>query len=458
MNLEIDVYARSPAGADRAISSGVWHLSPSMSRITIVGAGQAGLQLGLSLLRHGCDVTLVTDRRAGEVASGRVMSTQCLFPTSLDIEREQGLDDFADDCPAIESLAVQIGGDPTDTRPLVQWEARFDRPASSTDQRLKFPRWMEKFVARGGKLLFDKVDVAGLEALRDNCDLLIVAAGKGEISGLFPRDKTRSPYDTPQRALALVCATGLRARATTAVSFNIAPGVGEFVVVPCLTAAGPSYNLLIEGVVGGPFDVFGGVRSPEEHLARTLDLLSMYFPWEAERCQNIALTDANAYLSGRFPPTVRKPIAKLPSGRRIMGLGDVFALNDPLTGQGANNACKSADVYYREIVGHIGSFDDDWMTRTAERAFSTVLKPAIHWTNLMLHPPPHVVEYLIASGRNPALGRAFARGFDTRGSQMPTLAGCGFKVLAEVCPGQRQPRCPSHCRHTRAAPIISVSA
>ena len=34
-------------------------------------------------------------------------------------------------------------------------------------------------------------------------DLVLVAAGKGEINRMFERDEEKSPYDRPMRALAL---------------------------------------------------------------------------------------------------------------------------------------------------------------------------------------------------------------------------------------------------------------
>lgn len=432
----VDVYATEPpAGADRAFSKKMWHLSYRMTRITIVGAGQAGLQLGYSLRRKGYQVTLVTDRSASDIRNGRVMSTQCLFPSSLEIEKEAGLDDFASQCPEIRGLAVHVatpkGGQ---QQPIVQWETAFKRPAKSIDQRLKFARWMQRFESIGGTLIIQKVDLKGLERLRDSCDLLIVAAGKGEIAGLFQVDKTRSPYATPQRALALVCVTGLEPRKLPAVSFNIAPGVGEYFVMPCLVNGKLAYNMLIEGVVGGPFDAFRGLGSAQEQLARVKQLLADFFPWEAARCARAVVTDANAWLSGRFPPTVRHPVAQLPSGRNVLGIGDVFALNDPLTGQGANNACKSAHVYLQEILGRAGDFDRNWMSRTAERAFGEVLQHSTAWTNLMLHPPEHVVECLGAAQRRPGLARAFAAGFDNPSSLSPWLFdadACRIRILNE---------------------------
>lgn len=45
-----------------------------MKRITIVGGGQSGLQLGIGLLQKGYDVKMIQDRTAHEIAHGRVTS------------------------------------------------------------------------------------------------------------------------------------------------------------------------------------------------------------------------------------------------------------------------------------------------------------------------------------------------------------------------------------------------
>ena len=47
-----------------------------MSKILIVGAGQAGLQLAFGLVQDGHDVTVVSNRTAEDVRNGRVMSSQ----------------------------------------------------------------------------------------------------------------------------------------------------------------------------------------------------------------------------------------------------------------------------------------------------------------------------------------------------------------------------------------------
>jgi 2-polyprenyl-6-methoxyphenol hydroxylase-like FAD-dependent oxidoreductase len=62
-----------------------------MRKVLIVGAGQAGLQLGLSLRSHDYDVTTMSARTPDEIRSARVMSTQCMFGPALQYERDYGL-------------------------------------------------------------------------------------------------------------------------------------------------------------------------------------------------------------------------------------------------------------------------------------------------------------------------------------------------------------------------------
>ncbi|REM31795.1 flavin reductase, partial [Mycobacterium tuberculosis] len=129
------------------------------------------------------------------------------------------------------------------------------------------------------------------------------------------------PYDQPQRALALTYVKGMKpTRPHARVCFNLIPGVGEYFVFPALTTTGPCEIMVFEGVPGGPMDCWEDVETPREHLARSKRILETFLPWEAERCTDIELTDDNGVLSGRFTPVVRKPVATLPSGRKVLGL------------------------------------------------------------------------------------------------------------------------------------------
>jgi 2-polyprenyl-6-methoxyphenol hydroxylase-like FAD-dependent oxidoreductase len=385
-----------------------------MRSIAIVGGGQAGLPLALGLLEQGYDVTVATNRTPDDIRAGKVMSSQCMFNESLQIERDLGLNTWEAACPPVEGIGLTVPHPEQAGAKAIHWSARLDRPAQAVDQRIKMPAWMELFQQRGGKLLMEDVGIAELERLADEHDLVILAAGKGEVVKLFERDVARSPFDKPMRALALTYVTGMAPQPDySRVAFNLIPGVGEYFSFPALTTSGPCEIMVFEGVPGGPMDCWRDVRQPQDHLALSKKLLETFLPWEAERARHAELTDANGILAGSFAPTIRKPVLTLPSGKLVLGLGDAVVVNDPITGQGANNATKAAKVYLDAILAHgEQAFTRDWMEQTFEN-FWRYAQQVVTWTNSMLTPPPpHILQLLGAAGQSAPLASAIANGFD----------------------------------------------
>jgi hypothetical protein len=199
----------------------------------------------------------------------------------------------------------------------------------------------------------------------------------------------------------------------TAVAFNLIPGVGEYFVFPALTTTGACEIMVFEGVPGGPMDCWSDVKTPEQHLAKSKWILQTFLPWEAERCRDIELTDDMGIVAGRFPPTVRKPVCKLPSGRLIMGMGDVVVVNDPITGQGSNTASKAAKVYMDRILENGNkAFDAAWMQQTFD-GFWNYAQWVVKWTNTLLTPPPpHILNLMGAASQIPPLASRIANGFN----------------------------------------------
>lgn len=385
--------------------------------ITIVGAGQSGLQLAIALIGHGYHVRVISDRTAAQIAAGRIASSQFMFDTALNNERQLGLDFWANEAPDVDAVSLSITA-PPDTpaagTKAIDWSAAMEASAQSVDQRVKMPRFIDEFVRRGGELVIEEATMADLERYARESDLVIVAAGKGEIAKAFARDDQRSTFDKPQRALALTYVHGMTPRPEcAAICYNIVPGVGEYFNFPALTLSGPCDIMVFEGVIGGPMDCWGEVNSPHQHLEVSKRILRTFVPWEAQRCNDITLTDDLGVLSGRFPPTVRHPVATLPSGAQVLGMADVVVLNDPLTGQGANNASKCAASYLTSILEHGDRpFDAAFMQAAFERYWDYAQYVST-WTNAMLAPPPpHVVELLAAAERNPEIATRFVRGFD----------------------------------------------
>lgn len=392
-----------------------------MRNITIVGAGQSGLQLGLGLLQNGYRVRLISNRTAQDFATGKVMSSQFMFNDALQAERDLGINFWEKECPNTDGLGVTIAG--PDGGKAVTWVYTLDKPGQAVDQRVKYPGWMKAFSERGGELVIHEAGVADLESYARGSDLVILAGGKGDIVKLFERDTERSPFDKPQRALALTYVTGLAPYSPTRVAFNIAPTVGEYFVFPALTTTGPCEIMVFEGIPGGPMDCWGEVKTPEQHLACSLDILKKFYPWEYERSRNAKLTDPNGILAGRFPPTVRKPIARLASGALIFGMADAVVLNDPITGQGSNNAAKAARIYLKRILDN-GSkpFDAAWMQQTFDEYWAYA-QFVTGWTNAMLQPPPpHVLALMGNAQRFPILANRIANCFNQPSDFFPWFA------------------------------------
>lgn len=382
--------------------------------ITIIGGGQSGLQLANGLASAGYQVRVVQNRRADEIRNSKVTSSQCMFDRALSYERELGLNFWDRECPTVDSISFMVPAPDGSGNKAIEWNGKLDKPAQAVDQRVKFPRWMEELEKRGGSIEYKDAGVADLEAYAKASDLVIVAAGKGDVARIFERDAAKSAYDAPQRALALTYVNGLTPRpGHSAVAFNLIPTVGEYFVFPALTTTGPCEIMVLEGIPGGPMDCWADVKTPAEHLAKSKWILETFLPWEAERAKHVELTDANGILSGRFAPTVRKPIAKLPSGKAVFGMADAVVLNDPITGQGSNNASKCAKIYLDAILARGDQpFDEAWMQATFDQYWNYAQYVA-GWTNAMLAPPPpHVLNIMGAAQGIPALAKRIANCFD----------------------------------------------
>lgn len=381
-----------------------------MKKIAIVGAGQSGLQLGLGLLAHGYDVTLVSDRPPEAIRQGRILSTQCMFADSLESERQLGLNFWEEECPKIPGVRFNAADPESGDLALTVW-GKLDSYAQSVDQRMKMSGWLEELDKQGGSLVVRPVDIELLEELTEDHDLTVVAAGKGEIGSLFEVDPERTPYEGPQRQLAALYVKGYEPLDPPYFAISIVPGVGEYFVGPALTLNGPCYTMCLEALPGGPMDRW---RDPELRsdpgalLATCLETLEDHFPWEAARARDVELTDDLATLVGGIPPRVRHATARLPSGNPVMAIGDTAVLNDPLVGQGANNASRSAMIVLRRITEHGDApLDEGWMRETEARVWDYVKWPT-EYTNMMLSPPQHIGDLFAAGAEDQGVADTLA--------------------------------------------------
>lgn len=391
-----------------------------MRRITIVGAGQAGLHLGIGLVQQGYEVTILSNRTPEQLRDGTVLSSQSMYDMALSLERELGIDFWEDNSPKYRAAAMSIANSAGEV--MCEWEGLMDKPGQSIDQRVKMPVWMAHFEKLGGKLVYVDADIDTLEDYATSSDLLLVASGKGAIGQMFERDPSKCVFDKPMRILALTYVEPMKPRnGPPAISININPGIGELVTFPGLTLSGECDIFTIECVPGGPMDCWDDVKTPQQHLETSERLLREFFPREAERIDgNLKLTDDRGILRGRITPTIRKPIGKLPSGALVFGLADAIALNDPLTGQGSNNASKCAKINLDSILERGGKpFDAEWMQQTFDVFWDYARWPTQYTNQVLVPPQPHILDIFKAAGRNPQIGYLMANSFNDPKSIAP---------------------------------------
>ena len=383
-----------------------------MRKILIVGAGQSGLQLALSLQAEGYDVTVMSARTPDEIRKGWPTSTQVMFAPALDREREYKLNLWEDAVTPIEVVEVAVASAPGNLG--FSFYGPLDRPAQSVDQRVKMAAWLELFEQRGGRAIYHSVMTSDLSGLAPMYDLTVIAAGKGEIVELFDRDATRSRYTEPGRRLAAIYLTGVGAPGfpTPRLRGNFLPGTGEVYYMPAYSQGGPCDITLVEAIPGGAFDIFSDRPSPEEHLRRLQAMLTEYFPWEGEAHARAELADARASLAGAFTTTIRRPVAEVAPGTYVLGMADVVVVNDPISGQGANNAAHSAGMYVKAILDRGDQpFTREWMEQTFE-TFWAHARNSIAFTEMLLEPlQPHVGQVFGAAAQYPEIARKIAQVF-----------------------------------------------
>ena len=394
-----------------------------MRTIAIVGAGQAGLQLGITLLKNNHQVILFSPRSATQVLEGSILSNQAMFHSALQLERKYNLHFWDKECPQNQFITFTLAT-PNDPSIAFQWRGSTYHPYHSVDQRMKFSRWMQEFEQLGGCLNIQHVGIKDLVKISKQHELTIVACGKGEISQGFPKNVLRSYYARPQRVLSCLYVKGVVPVPDYAgVRVNVIPNVGECFIMPGLTKNGPCEMMLFEGIPQGPFDCWWDICAPDEQLQKSLQLLQRFVPWEAERCQYAQLTDQGATLLGSYTPCVRDSILKLPNGELVLGIGDTVVLNDPIAGQGANNASKAAEFYLAQIMKRGNKpFDEEWMSNIFEYHWHHDAKWSTYWSNLLLAPPEqHILELLHAATECPAIANVLANGFDDPATLFPWI-------------------------------------
>lgn len=388
-----------------------------MANIGIVGAGQSGLLLGKGLHRSGHEVTIYSAETPQERYSGRISSTQAMTPQSRDVERELDMNFWESQLPPIEGFRFRLRSPDGD---WFEFEGDLDRPAESVDQRLKFSRWMMHFQDIGGNLVFQRIEEEDWADLEAEHDFIVISTGKGPLGDIFERNEERSPYDEPMREIGLMQFRGIDPRPGTIdpnrTDFTIIAGLGECFPMPVLTttAEADAWTYVHEAIPGSEMDVYQDldwINEPEEMKRRIKNFWEEYCPFFHEAVRDdFRLTDQRATLQGKFAPAVKHPTTTLPNGTTVMALGDAAITNDPVTGQGSNNATMHAWKAFQMMKDHDGPWDEDFGDAVFESHWEEYGKDVTRWTNMLLGEPPEQVVKLFAA-ESDAIGDEIAKGW-----------------------------------------------
>lgn len=385
-----------------------------MASIGIVGAGTAGLHLGLKLLSQGISVTLYAEQEPSNLRSGRLLNTVTHHAPTRARERELWVDFWGAPELAMNRCSIHVQG----PQPL-SLTGRLGDPSLCVDYRIYQPRLAETFVERGGRLEVMPVDRAVLETLTGRHSLVVVATGRHGLNALFPRVEALSPHTKPPRLLFASLLKGLRMPDPLGMHVNLVPGQGEVFESQIITRHGRVPSTLIEALPGSELAELSTRKRDEDPAAfdaLLLDLMRRYAPATYERVDptEFGVLGPMDYLQGGFTPMVRQAWAALGEGRFVMAVGDTHVTNDPIAGQGANAASASAFTLAAAIQDNLLSerpFDEHFCRDTETRMWAAVA-PATDWTNALLQPPPpHVIDMLVAGSRDSRVADAVVSAF-----------------------------------------------
>jgi flavin-dependent dehydrogenase len=382
----------------------------SMKNIGIIGAGIAGLHLGLLLRSHGIEATIYTEKTPEQQRAARLGNIVVRNAPTRERERILGVNHWDSSAPDLISLTFRIGG----ARPLTV-AGDFEQPASIVDMRIYQARLLEDFAARGGRVVLGVLQSEDLLELSTQHDFLAVATGRGGMTTLFPRLPEHSPYDKPQRVAVGGLFRGITYPAPLGFEVFITPGTGEILALPLFSFEQGLTGIAFEMTPGSGFEPLKQLRyedDPQRFDAHVLELLREYAPVLYARVdhKSFGLTRPLDLCHAAITPTVRRGYAQLPNGRLVVALGDTHVVNDPLTGQGANAASHAAWVLAEAICAG-GEFDQAWCQQ-AEQQMWTYTGPVTEACNARLRPPaPHAAQLLGVAAQYKTVANMYADNF-----------------------------------------------
>jgi hypothetical protein len=395
-----------------------------MRRVAIVGAGQSSLLLGCDLLRHGYDVTTYSDRTADDIRRQPLASAPFMFGRALDYERELELNFWDDEDAWFRSVEMDFLVAPGNA--VAKLAGELDRPGQVVDQRRKYSRWMDEYESRGGKLETRAASLSDLERLAEENDLVMVAAGKfAGLTDLFTIDEARSLYSSPPRKLTMLTVKGLKPARLRSVTLSAADGEILRGVAFRNDEGAECFNIIFEARPGTSMDRrFADVSSGDEVARRAKEAFHELVPWDDENVRSIELANPRSWVQMSVLPVVRNPVGKLPSGRHVLGIGDIVITNDPVGAQGANLAARMARFLTGQIVERATEpFDAEWMQQQADDFWDQDARYSYTLSSMLLDVTEPCKELMLAATTSQAIADEVLAAFDNPQTLWPWIEG-----------------------------------
>ncbi len=382
-----------------------------MTSIGIVGAGVAGLHLGLFLQKHGIAATIHTEKTPEQQLDGPLSNIVIRSAPTRARERFLGVNHWDGTNVDLSGLNVYVGGERR-----FAFSGDFAQPTIVVDMRMYYARLLEDFAMRGGRVVIGALQAGDVERLAGEHDLMVMASGRGSLANMFPRLAAHSPYSTPQRLGVGGLYRGVAYPQPLGIDVPIAPGHGEFLIAPLYSFEPHLTVIYIQIIRGGAFEVLRHMRyedDPRGFNAAVLGLMREYAPATYARIDpsTFELARPLDLAHAAITPTVRRGYVQLRNGRFAVALGDAHVLLDPITGQGANTASHAAWVL-GEAIRDSATFDEAFCRRVEQQIWSYA-RPVAEACNARLRPPTaHVAELMVAAAHHKPIADAYANGFN----------------------------------------------